>query len=233
MGPDSVQFRHSEGPLSAPSLLPGASIDAIALLTFSIHTPLPYARTTSRRTSQHALTSSQTLFDLFRVMPCPSRDMTNPGEEGSGHTSGYQEHDETETRSEKERHAFVIEDNVHGDGFEGDYAKFVYFVGHRARLIYYFISSKLVSHLNSGGNARHPSLRKVSTTTRMTRLDTLIVKLHEPYWLLHEGNCEHFVVIDEIRCASSRVAREPLVLRNVAARTGCCILQTHPCLPSL
>lgn len=32
------------------------------------------------------------------------------------------------------------------------------------------------------------------------RFDGLKVKVGEPYWLLHQGSCEHVFTIDEIRC---------------------------------
>lgn len=42
-------------------------------------------------------------------------------------------------------------------------------------------------------------LEKAATTTHETKLSSLTVRLNQPYWLLHQGNCEHFVVFDQIR----------------------------------
>jgi snRNA-activating protein complex subunit 3 len=35
-----------------------------------------------------------------------------------------------------------------------------------------------------------------------TPLSSLSLRVGEPYWLLHHGNCEHFIVIDQIRYAA-------------------------------
>src|ERR1700742_14999 len=37
------------------------------------------------------------------------------------------------------------------------------------------------------------------TAVDETPFSSLSLRLHEPYWLLHEGNCEHYIVFDEIR----------------------------------
>ena len=39
-----------------------------------------------------------------------------------------------------------------------------------------------------------PSLKEI-------RLDQLTVRLHSPYWLLHQGNCQHLFIIEQIRYA--------------------------------
>jgi len=40
---------------------------------------------------------------------------------------------------------------------------------------------------------------KASTSMHDTPLSSLSLRIGEPYWLLHHGNCEHFIVIDQIR----------------------------------
>ena len=32
-----------------------------------------------------------------------------------------------------------------------------------------------------------------------TKLSSLKIRLHEPYWILHAGSCEHFFVFTAIR----------------------------------
>jgi snRNA-activating protein complex subunit 3 len=32
-----------------------------------------------------------------------------------------------------------------------------------------------------------------------TQLLAITLRLNQPYWVLHAGNCEHTIVIDEIR----------------------------------
>lgn len=40
---------------------------------------------------------------------------------------------------------------------------------------------------------------KNETSMHDTFLSSLTVRIDEPYWLLHKGNCQHFVVFDQIR----------------------------------
>lgn len=35
------------------------------------------------------------------------------------------------------------------------------------------------------------------------KLADLELRLHQPYWLLHQGECEHLIVISQIRYAST------------------------------
>ena len=44
-----------------------------------------------------------------------------------------------------------------------------------------------------------PCIKKATRSMRETSFQTLSLRINEPYWLLHAGNCEHFVVIDQIR----------------------------------
>ena len=32
-----------------------------------------------------------------------------------------------------------------------------------------------------------------------TKLSSLSIRLHEPYWIVHAGNCEHFFSIASVR----------------------------------
>ncbi|KZV73290.1 hypothetical protein PENSPDRAFT_627455 [Peniophora sp. CONT] len=77
-------------------------------------------------------------------------------------------------RAESLGAVMVIEGVAYGDGLsENDY------------------SDKLIEKLSDPpqkGDAMH-----------QIRLDSLAIRLNEPYWLLHEGSCEHFIVFDQIR----------------------------------
>jgi len=68
----------------------------------------------------------------------------------------------------------VIEGTAFGDGLTGnDYA------------------SKLVTHVSEPltlGSKMHE-----------TPFSSLSLRLNHPYWLVHHGNCEHFLVVDQIR----------------------------------
>lgn len=60
--------------------------------------------------------------------------------------------------------------------------------------------SMLLAHTQAKPDAKkRPQLRKADTSMHDTPFSALTLRLHEPYWLLHQGNCEHFVVLDEIR----------------------------------
>lgn len=49
-----------------------------------------------------------------------------------------------------------------------------------------------------------PCIKKATRSMRETSFEALSLRINEPYWLLHAGNCEHFVVIDQIRCGTYR-----------------------------
>lgn len=46
-----------------------------------------------------------------------------------------------------------------------------------------------------------PELKKASNPTYDTMLSSLTLRINEPYWLLHAGNCEHTIVFESIRYA--------------------------------
>lgn len=45
---------------------------------------------------------------------------------------------------------------------------------------------------------KRPTLTK-GAPMHETKFNSLSLRLHTPYWLMHAGNCEHFFVIDDIR----------------------------------
>ncbi|KAF9075436.1 hypothetical protein BDP27DRAFT_1415229 [Rhodocollybia butyracea] len=74
----------------------------------------------------------------------------------------------------------VINDLAYGDGLsEEDYA------------------DKFIQHLKITKSVRN--IKKATTMMHDTPLSSLALQINVPYWLLHQGNCEHFIVIDEIR----------------------------------
>jgi snRNA-activating protein complex subunit 3 len=42
-------------------------------------------------------------------------------------------------------------------------------------------------------------LAKSPTSLNSTPLSSLSLKLNKPYWFLHQGSCEHFIVFDHVR----------------------------------
>lgn len=68
---------------------------------------------------------------------------------------------------------------------------------------------QLLQHLQSLDERRRPALSKGEPLENAT-FESLSVRLQVPYWLMHSGNCEHFVVIEEIRysfCSLSALLR--------------------------
>ena len=59
--------------------------------------------------------------------------------------------------------------------------------------------SKFVEHLRKTSQDGFYPIRKAPAKTWDTRLDDLTLRINEPYFILHEGNCEHYAVVDEIR----------------------------------
>lgn len=61
---------------------------------------------------------------------------------------------------------------------------------------YKYLSSRLMEQLKKDKVAH---IVKATMPMRETLFETLVLRINEPYWLLHAGCCEHFVVIDQIR----------------------------------
>jgi len=40
-----------------------------------------------------------------------------------------------------------------------------------------------------------------------TKISSLSIRVNEPYWLIHAGNCEHFIVVNQIRFVLQYVPR--------------------------
>ena len=51
-----------------------------------------------------------------------------------------------------------------------------------------------------------PCIKKAPRSMRETPFHDLSLRINEPYWLLHAGNCDHFVIIDQIRYGMYRFA---------------------------
>ena len=75
-----------------------------------------------------------------------------------------------------------------------------------------FGCSKLLKQLEELSLDQLDPLVKSPTSLTSTSLSSLSLKLNKPYWFLHQGNCEHFLVFDQIRyVASSQHLRERLL----------------------
>jgi snRNA-activating protein complex subunit 3 len=58
----------------------------------------------------------------------------------------------------------------------------------------------LLQHLQISTKKKpQPEIMRAATSMKDTKLSSLAVRVGEPYWLVHRGNCEHFCVVDQIR----------------------------------
>jgi len=199
--------------------------DSQILITISTHYKVHWRTTVLSKSSQHVLTASQTLGDLFEVMPCVSNELPDEIMKDN-ELSGYKEADRM---SGSNGSVIVINDLAYGDGLnEEDYA------------------DKLVQHLKMTNSTTQ--IKKAKTTMHDTPFSSLQLQINAPYWLLHQGNCEHFIMIDQIRLKHSTdpatgypltIYQTPVSLDNCQACTktpaawsivGDVRLETSPCL---
>lgn len=177
-GPRSTDLNPFTDP--KPSSSPNAAIVSSsneAVLTMTVFHRLPYRLTAVARSSQHAVLSSQTLGDLVSCIPCISNEMPEEIYE-DGEMIGYDQN----TTHKNSGAVVLIEGVLYGDDQgDQDYA------------------SKLLKQLEELSLDQVDPLVKSPTSLDTTRLSSLSLKLNKPYWFLHQGNCEHFLVFDQIR----------------------------------
>ncbi|KAJ7178353.1 snRNA-activating protein of 50kDa MW C terminal-domain-containing protein [Mycena crocata] len=146
-----------------------------AVITVTVHNKLSWRQTHVSRSSRHVILSSQTLGDLFEMIPCISNEIPEEILDDERIT-GYR--NDVPTRPGC---VICIEGVAYGDGeSEFDYA------------------DRLIQHTQTIPK-ESASITKAPTSMHDTPLSTLSLRIGEPYWLLHHGNCEHFVVLDQIR----------------------------------
>lgn len=170
---------------STPDSLRNLNPDAIsypnAVISLTVYNRISYLPSCLTRSSQHAVLSTQTLGDLLRVLPCASSNMPMEELDAEGDVSGYNVTNQT---GEHAGCLFCIEDLIYGDGREtADYAE------------------KLIAYFQKRPEEKRPQIKTASTSACTTTFNALTLRLHQPYWILHQGNCEHFFVIDQIRLA--------------------------------
>ncbi|KAH7929861.1 hypothetical protein BV22DRAFT_1056084 [Leucogyrophana mollusca] len=152
-----------------------------ALITLTVHNRLPWGYSFLSRSSQHAVLSSQTLAEFISVIPCVSSEMPVEMVDESGTVIDYDLQNVTAAGSD-EGCLLCIEGLVYGDDCSDlDYA------------------GKLLSHLQKIPAGKRPQLSRGSTSLSGTTFESLTLRVNQPYWLLHQGNCEHFIVVDQIR----------------------------------
>lgn len=165
-----------------------------ACLTISVHNRLSWNQNYLSRASQHMLLASQSLGDLFETIPCTSNEIPEEILEDE-RILGY---DNSEVPNSSGC-AIYIEGVVYGDGqSEDDYAKYGLHVS-SPKSQGLIVRSKLTKLVGNMPADKRPPIKKGATSMHETPFSSLSLHLHQPYWLLHQGNCEHFIVVDEIR----------------------------------
>ncbi|KAI0051895.1 hypothetical protein FA95DRAFT_1533835 [Auriscalpium vulgare] len=143
-----------------------------AVITISVHNRVSWTHNYVSRFSQHAVLSDQTMGDLFDVIPCPFNELPQESQE-DGQFVGYGSNADGSLPAPS-GYVMVIEGVAYGDGLnEVDY------------------SDKLIAHVPSPP-IKGPAMHE-------TKFSSLSLRINKPYWLLHQGNCEHFLVVDQIR----------------------------------
>lgn len=176
-----------------------------ALITLTVYNRVPWVQSYLVRMSQHAVLASQTLEDFMRSIPCDSSEMPVEEVDAEGDVTGYS----LDTRSSdgEEGCLLLIEDVVYGDGRPGvDYAE------------------KLLSHVSKLPQEKRPVITKSSAALGRTTFNSLTLRINQPYWMLHQGNCEHFIVVDQIRLPhpSDPASGYPLMLHLTPALSELC-----------
>ncbi|KAI8993015.1 snRNA-activating protein of 50kDa MW C terminal-domain-containing protein [Trametes punicea] len=155
--------------------------DAVIFIT--VYNRQSWGQRLLSRSSQHVLLSSQTLGDLFRAVPCTSKELPSEIRDEAGRITGYKtDRREDDMAVDRSVDAVMCVEGVlySGEQAGSDYAEKVL---------------RLCEGLPEG--------RRVAWTKGpsmdIAKLSSLTVRLHEPYWILHAGNCEHFFVVTAIR----------------------------------
>lgn len=137
--------------------------------------------------------SSQTLGDLAEALPCISNEILDEHVDERGETTWRKA-----TAPSASGCVMYLEGVLHGDGQnESDYSEYVVDIPH-AYYTYVIPCSKLLAYLRGLPKelelpvTQGPSLHDVP-------FNTLKVHLHQPYWMMHCGDCEHFFVVEQIR----------------------------------
>jgi len=146
-----------------------------AIITVTLYDKLSWSGGIVTRASQCALLSSQTLGHIFDLLTCPSNELAvnnmNPIPRNE---------EQLQAVTGTEGSVICINDIAYGDGSPARYA------------------DKLLLHLQTISKGSF-SITRAASTIHQTPLSALSLRVNQPYWLLHHGNCEHFVVVDQIR----------------------------------
>lgn len=154
---------------------------------------VPWSPCYVSRLSQHAFLSSQTLQDVCRAIPCTPY-ATGVASDSSSPVQNYGIEDDRGSGC-----IICIEGLAYGDGGEDDYAQYGGLLGPMSRSHHaHHGNRKLMDHLGMASKSK-TSIQKAPKTLSETTISSLSLRINEPYWMLHRGNCEHFIVVEQIR----------------------------------
>ncbi|KAH7913909.1 snRNA-activating protein of 50kDa MW C terminal-domain-containing protein [Hygrophoropsis aurantiaca] len=154
---------------------------SVALITITVYTRLAWAYSFVSRSSQHVVLSSQTLAEFIHIIPCVSSDLPVETASEDGDVAAYELQNDTAS-NHNESCLVCIEDQVYSDNQSNP-----------------SYSDKLLSLIQKIPEKKRPQLSEAPTSLSETTFDSLTLRVNQPYWLLHQGNCEHFIVVDQIR----------------------------------
>ncbi|KAJ7594281.1 snRNA-activating protein of 50kDa MW C terminal-domain-containing protein [Mycena floridula] len=188
---------------------PGAAISSSmdAILFATVYDKIVWGAIS--RGSQHACLASQTLDDLMNAIPCMRERIPVEVRDDEDRVVRYKTAEEAKTEIQPRGCVICIEGVAYGDGQSSeDYA------------------TKLTEALSK--SMKSAKIAKSKSDMRNTKLSSLSLKLHEPYWLLHKGSCEHFVVFTEIRMvhSSDLTSGYPLTTHVTPSILGICRICT-------
>ncbi|KAH9960424.1 snRNA-activating protein of 50kDa MW C terminal-domain-containing protein [Russula dissimulans] len=167
-----------------------------AVVTVSVYTRLSWSYNFVYRSSQHAVLSSNTIGQLYDVLHCPSNELPDESTVDESFV-GY----EPGPSKRPSGCVVVIEGTAYGGGLS------------QTRTLVDSPFSKFI-----------PNPLTICPQMHDTLFSSLSLRLNEPYWLVHHGNCEHFLVVDQIRLFHSHdiPSGYPLTLQLTPPLIGNC-----------
>lgn len=141
--------------------------------------------------------ASQSIGDLYDIIPCVANELSVEIEHAANDINILAEEDVTPIHRGS---VICIEGIAYGDGqSENDYSEYVSLSPVPICVLKFLpVASKLLHMLNLKPEKNGTALQK-GVPMHDQLFSDLTICLNKPYWLLHQGLCEHFVVFDAIR----------------------------------
>lgn len=226
-------FVGDQNALAAPQLtqhsIAETPISRDILLTITTYTRLRWHPFRFARDSQHVLSSTGILDDVWNCIPChlkgrgampmeveeePEVSQSNfrPDKVVVGYSMETPELDHDPV-------VIVIEDIAYCDGSGWpDYADLL------IKHLEIVPRSKADRQLSPYERSKSSQPLQRGEPLNLVALGSLSLRIGEPYWILHRGNCEHWFVIDEIRLQNPRdpVSGYPICIQRTPVQRPLC-----------